>query len=344
MNSIQIADRLKFFSHTPGHLVMIPGTHVHAKVFPTALFLKDDAGVQVEVLFDLKGPIDPFTVEQDLERREVRIYGEAQQGYYRLKLAMDETSLKLFFEKTPALGISIGEKTYMSGDVLELMQNVAVFKEPFQERLFLGSSKKKETDSIRRRKDLREVFPLWHLLGAITPHLEEKPLPLLEEAIEKKDKKAILDLFSQIYLAYFSSGLVPRKEDEERQGFAVLEGVNPRSLLQKGSSYIRSLFFQEKEDGLHILPCIIPLFVCGKMIQIKTQSGCTVDIEWTKHRLRRMCIKVSQDQTLKLHFGSDVESFRVKTSAKDRGRIFPGKGSAISVKEGDILSLDLFQK
>ncbi len=340
---IEIVDRLKLFSHSPGHIMMIPGTRISVRAFPSALIFIDEQGAQTEFLLGLKGPVDPFTVEQDLERREVRVYGDSAQGYFRLAIGVQDLSLVLRFEKTPLLGISLGDKTFFSGEVLEIMKDVFVFKEEVQERLFLGSSKQKESDLIRRRKDLREVFPLWHLLGSITPNVDNLSFSLLEEAIQKKDKKTVYDLFFHAYLAHFSPGLVPRAEDEEKQGLVSL-GAFSRCLLPKGSSYIRSLFFQEKEDGFHILPCLLPLFVCGKMIRIKSDSGCLLDIEWTKHRLRRMHIAVKKDQILKLHFPSDVESFRIKTSLKDRGKIFPGKGSVVSVKAGDLLLFDLFQK
>jgi hypothetical protein len=344
MKHIQIVDRLKFFSHQPGHVTLIPGTYIRVKAFPTALFFTDEEGFGSEIVFsNLQGPVDPFTIEQDLERRKVLIYGEAKQGYFRLSIAAEESSLILRFEKTPPSGLLVGEKTFVSGDVLEIKKDVVISKEPFEERLFLGSSKKKEIDLMRRRQDLREIFPLWYLLGAITPAKEKKPFSVLEEAIANKDKKIVHELFLHTYLAHFSSGLISRKEDEEKQGLRPLTEIAD-SLLQTGSSCIRSLFFQEKEDGFYILPCLIPLFVCGKMIQIKTQSGCLIDIEWTKHRLRRMCIKVEKDQTLNLHFPSDVESFRVKTSSKDRGKMLPGKGSQIVAKAGDLLWFDLFQK
>ena len=244
MNSIQIADRLKFFSHQSGYSTLIPGTHISVKAFPTALFFTDEAGFQSEIVFNnLQGPVDPFTVEQDLEKRQVRIYGEAKQGYFRLSLAAEKNTLVLRFEKTPPSGIITSEKTFVSGDVLEIAKGIAVSKEPCEERLFLGSSKKKEMDLIRRRRDLREVFPLWYLLGAITPAKEEKPFSILEEAIANKEKQRVHDLFLHTYLAHFSSGLVPRKEDEERQGLLSLTEIT-NSLLQKGSSCILSLFFQ----------------------------------------------------------------------------------------------------
>jgi hypothetical protein len=340
---IEIADRLKPFSHAPGHEVLVPGTQVRVKAFPSAFVIWNEQGAKSEYVFGLKGPISPFTVEQDLERREVRIYGEAVQGYFRLTISAKKNVVILFFEKTPECGINIGENTFFSGECLELMKDILVLEGPMEERLFLGSSKKMESEAIRRRKDLREIFPLWHRLGSMTPSIEEGTFSPLEEAIKKKDKQTIYNLFLHAYLAHFSSGFVPRNEDEERQGLSSLEEFS-NSLVAKGASYIRSLFFQEKEDGFHILPCLLTLFVCGKFIHLNTRSGCTFNIEWTKHRLRRMSIFIHKDQTLKLHFPSEIKCFRIKTSIKDRGRDYLAKGFELPVLSGDRIYFDVFQK
>ena len=341
---ITIADRLKPFSHKPGHLVMIPGTLWKVKAFPTALVFIDDQGSELEFSLEVMGPVKLFTVEQDLESKMIRIYGEAIQGYFRLSVSCQESSLILRFEKTPSTGLAIDGKTFFSGDVLEVSKgSVIAFKKPFQERLFLGLSKKKECDFIRRRRDLREILPLWYTLGAITPSTETRDFAFLTQAIEKKEKKIVHDFFLEAYLAHFSEGFVPRDKDEERQGLFSLTGFS-KCLLQQGASFIRSLFFQEKEDGFYILPCLLSLFVSGKMVNLKAESGCVFDLEWTKHRLRKMFISVEKDQMLKLHFPSDVESFRLKTFFKDRGKLFSGKGTEIIVKAGDKLWFDLFQK
>lgn len=339
---IEITDRLRPFSHTPGHSVMIPGTHYSLKAFPVALYIYDKEGKETELLLSLKGPIDPFTVEQDLSAKLVRIYGDSLEGYFRLAFKVEDKNLRLFFEKTPAAGISIGERVFLSGDFLEIAQNIQV-SDPFQEKLFLGSSKQKDMDLIRLRKDLREVFPLWYHLGAITPERETTSCLKLEEAILKKDKKEIEALFYHTYLAHFSKGLVPRKEDTDKQGLSPLMTFS-ENLLFHGFTSIRSLFFQEKEDGFYLLPCLLPSFVCGKLIQVRSKNGCVFDLEWTKGRLRRVCIHVEKDQEINLHLPKDIESFRLKTFFKDRGKVISSKEAKFPAKAGSLLWLDLFQK
>lgn len=343
---IEITDRLMSFSHTPGHLFMVPGSFWKVAAFPTALVFYGPAGEKIEYHLNLEGPIDPFTVEQDLETKTVRIYGQSSKGYFRSKVFLRGKSLFLLWEKMPESGVLVQGQTVHRGEEIEVCKVVTTSEKLVEERLFLGASKKKDCDQMRRRKDLREILPLWYGLGSITPREGEGPLEselaFLKEAIQRKDKPKIESLFSQTYLAHFSSGLVPRKEDEERQG---LFAVQPSDfLLQEGASCIRSLFLQERGDEIHVLPCVPSLFVCGKLVHACMAGGGSIDLEWTKGRLRRMHVLVEKDQNIKLRFSSEIDGFRLKRSLKDRGREIEGNLLEISVKSGDALWLDRFQK
>jgi hypothetical protein len=349
--NIDIADRLKPFSHTPGHEAIIPGTTWKAKVFPTALLLEDVQSNQKKELFwDLKGPMKDFTVEEDLEGKSLRIHGQSLFGYFRLVLRKEGTSLVLNFEKTPAQGIAASglvETVFQRGDVLSLEKDLEICKPLSKERLFLGVSKQKEWGSIRKRRDLKEILPLWHRSGLIAPckEIKNKWACLLKQAITKKQSEEASDLLLQTYLAHFSEGLVPRKRDEEFQGIGFLEEQisSAYHLLAEGSFLIRSLFFQETEESISILPCLPREFVSGKMIHIQAKNGSTFHLEWTKHKLRRMCIKSMDSSSLKLCFPKEIQSYRKKTSLKDPGKIL-GRDDLIEVSKGETVWLDLFQK
>lgn len=353
---IEIADRLKPFSHTPGHEVMIPGTYWKAKVFPAALFLTDIIhNRKVEFSLSLKGPIDPFTVEEALEGRTLRVYGQAQQGYFRFILQRQEKKLILRFEKTPEGGIDLldllgkEKKIVVSGDELVLAEDLEEESFFSKERLFLGSSKQKDWDAIRVRKDLREILPLWFLSGLNSPAIESQAnctqLELIEQALLEKNPKKVYEIFLETYLTHFSKGLVPRIQDEEFQGFSSHKESFKGTihLLKQGAFLIRSLFFQEKEGEIHVLPLLSSEFVSGKMIQIESEKGDLLDLEWTKHKLRRMYIEVKKDRSFQLQFPSEVQSFRLRRSLKEKGHIFL-KNETFAAKAGDRLWLDLFQK
>jgi hypothetical protein len=345
---IAIADRLRSFSHKSGHQLIVPGTLIELQVFPTQLAWNSLEGQQSYISFDLKGPMDPFTVEQDVDAKLVRIYGQSKTGYFRMSIQGEPTGLLMLrFEKTPPQGIlatSEGVSNhFFSGDAFPLCQ-IGYVPSSSQERLFLGLGKQKEWERMRDRKDLREILPLWHGLGntIFEEKKEEDFFPSLEEAISKKEKQKAYDLLLLTYLVHFSAGLFPRGEDTEKQGIAPLLD-STKGLLSQGAQKIRSLFFQEKEEEWYFLPCLPSQFVCGKMTNIQTKSGSNIDIEWTKHRLRKIRIVGIQEREIRLHFPSEIKKFRLKRSYKDRGKTVLVPSAPLIVPEGEIW-LDLFQK
>ncbi len=350
---IAVADRLHFFSHKPGHKVVIPGCLWYVQAFPTALIIYNEEDVVCEFALALQGPVSPFTVEQDLDSLCVRIYGEAKQGYFRMVLSLNaDQDLTLRFEKTPKEGLIVNGKAVVSQDIWTLAEKIIPSKDVCSsyEKLFLGISKKKECDLIRKRKDLREILPFWHALGKISPfhsEIDSGKLTSIQQAIAQKQKNTIEDLFLHTYLSLFSEGLVPRKEDEEKQGFYFEEFTSPYNLLRTGYFLIRSLFFAEEKEGFHILPCLLPRFVVGKLLHIKTSTGCLIDMEWSKSRLRKMRIKVEKKQDLRLIFPKEIDGFRVKSSCQKEdsfGKEHRGNFFEQSVTPAEVLMFDRFQR
>lgn len=342
---ITIEDRLQAFSHKPGHEVLVPGTHYKLKVFPTFLECMDLCGTKkASFSWDLKGPIYPFTVEQDLEKFCVRIYGQSVQGYFRFLVKEEEGNIVILIEKAPTEGTALQKGKSI------LIEGVVVKKSPFRERLFLGNSKQKDVDCMRTRRDLSEILPYWFFLGQITPEVKEKEgemshlLDLVQQKIEHGNKEVDALLLST-YLAGLCPGFVPRAQDEEFQGIVPIEkkkGITALSLLFKGSLQIRSLFFQEKEGVYHFLPCLPSNFPAGKMVGLKTVDGSTIDIEWTKHQMRRICISIQKVGELNCTFSFGIKRYRIRRNLKDKGTVLQ-VGESFKVRTGDVLWLDRFQ-
>jgi hypothetical protein len=342
---ISIVDRLKAFSHSPGHKVMIPGTQFIVQVFPTFLECVDLVSLKkVPFSWDLKGPIQPFTVEQDLEKSCVRIYGESVQGYFRFIVKAEGNKIILDVERAPE------KETNLKKGEIVLVEDVTVQNPLFLERLFLGSSKQKDVDAMRMRRNLSELLPVWFFIGQMTPPLEEEKgemtnlLDLIDEKIADKDKSVDL-LLLKTYLAGFSSGFVPRAHDDEFQGIIPEEksrSLTALPLLSKGALLLRSLFFQEKEGVYHFLPCLPSKFPSGKMVGVKTEDGSTIDIEWTKYQIRRICISIQKEGELQATFNFGIKRYRIRRGLKDKGRVLQ-VGETLKVRRGDVLWLDCFQ-
>jgi len=73
---IKIAERLRPFSHTPGASCLIPGTCFAVTAFPTLLRID-----QHEIKLKLTGPVSNFTLQQDLEKNCVFVFGKAKEGH-----------------------------------------------------------------------------------------------------------------------------------------------------------------------------------------------------------------------------------------------------------------------
>ena len=355
---IDITDRFRAFSHSPGHEAMIPASLSKVKVFPAALEIVCLLTGEKKVFFwNLKGPVLPFTVEQDLEKACLRIYGEAEQGYFRFVLKKEEGVIVLYLEKTPLEGVAlldssgIVQKVFFSGEKIFSVDDRSSCENTQIEQLFLGNSKHKDWDLIRKRRDLAEVLPFWYALGQRAPELakEEGPvmdlLAQIEERVVLKDR-SVGELILKLYLAGFSGGLVPRAFDSECQGILPLSSsvaTSAETLLKRGAVLIRSLFFQENQGVYYILPCLPSEFVCGKMLGIITNSGSRIDLEWTKHKMRRMTVLVGQIELFQAVFSSEIKEFRVRIGAKDRGRILQN-GESLTVIPGQKIWIDRFQK
>lgn len=323
---IQIAARLRPFSHLPNTACLIPGTDTIVEVFPARIFLKDFEGkILKEVVLDVEGPLKQFTVMQDLERGCVTIFSEC----YRFHILPD------------------GQLSYAKHPGLPPLQ--------MHERLSLGSHKKQEWEAIRKRLDFREIFPLWFRLGGLL-RLPERKEPnagmfsLLEtcrEAIEAHHPEHVIPAFERLFLAGFHGLLVPRLTDEDYQGIIPAEAGqangSPLYLLTEGAALIRSLFLAASDNEIAILPNLPPEFFAGRMLRLLCPPYGELDLEWSKKSVRRLVFRAACDGEVHLHFRSPIRSYRVRGSVREMGEVRT-IGEPLEIKSGSTYLLDQFQK
>jgi len=230
--------------------------------YPTKLVV---GGQEMEL--GVEGPLKEFTLMQDLERGCVTVFSEK----YRFYIWPDGVVKK----EKPALA--------------------------HRERLFLGCTKKQEWELIKRRRDMREIFPLWFQLGQ---KIEAKGsfslLEECEEAILAHRPERIVPAFLKLFRVGFKGLMLPRKADDDFQGISTdqVEG-DPAIILKEGSRLIRSCFLDEEK----ILPNLPPEFASGKLL---TE---TIDIEWTKKQVRRVVVRSKSEP--KLEFPRSSRRYRV---------------------------------
>lgn len=354
---IKIAERLHPFSHQPGITCLLPRTSYKLQIFPTRLVFK--GAEEISIAFALSGPIRDFTVEQDLERGVIYVFGHAPSGFLRYRLSKELEGIVLFFEKTPAGGIVYSEnKLVREKEKIVLPLPAEDFLEaplPF-ENLSLGMHKAQDWEMIYRRKDMKEVFPIWFRLGQLLPSSpssvnREGTALLLEECralIEQEAREEIATAFLHLFQAGFEGILTPRLFDTQFQGLSPssqerLSEALPLFLVTKGKELIRSLFFTEQEGSVALLPCLPPEFHAGRLLHIRRQNGDEISMEWTKKLLRRLIWRSTKEQTVTLLLQKPLLSFRFRRSLTERGQRVE-RGEPLSLHPHETVYLDQFQK
>lgn len=358
---IKIAERLKPFSHLPGTTCLIPLSAWQVQIFPTLLRFSDMMGKQIALKLGLLGPMRDFTIELDLENALIRVFGHTARGYVRYQVVSEEKNVVLHFEKTPPEGVEYHLSSQESPAVVKNNEkiSIAISQEPIvpvHERLSLGMHKAQDWEMVCRRKDAKEIFPIWLRLSELTPVIHPPvskvgTLLLLAECeniIASRERNDLVSTFMNLFQAGFYGIFTPRLIDDQFQGFVpdlspVPANLSPIVLIKRGAALIRSFFFQESEAALHLLPALPPEFHAGRFVALQCQDGSQFDLEWTKKLLRRAVLRAARDRQVVLVLQKPLKSFRLRRSLKDKGEVL-NASDPFKVKAGEIIFLDRFQK
>ncbi len=241
---IKVAQRYKPFSHRPGTKALLPGSGTIVEAFPTKIKIGDE-----ELNLEVTGPVKEFTLIQDLERGEIRVFGSPKQGYYEFLIRPEEWILA----RAPKEGIQVNGKRLERGFKKPL--GSAVSKKTL-ERLALGCHKEQEFEKIAGRKELSEILPFWFFLGQQLPEKAgSHPLLTAESLLELFEVG-----FTDLFFPTFSDGKHLGLKTEGAQG-------SPLSILTDGAKLIRALFFKSEKGALHFLPN--NSFPSGRFIDIQ---------------------------------------------------------------------------
>lgn len=327
-----IAERLRPFSHLPGVCCLLPGSSFRLKIFPTLLQIDDLTHTNpkriAEIPLKVKGPVKDFTVQQDLERGVVNVWGEGIDGFFRYRLAADRLNSHIHC----AVFRGVPFELDASPSFFHFKEGPLSLVEPHSnDRLSLGNHKKQDWELVCRRSDLTEIFPIWNRLGAFSSDIEAKGTlegtAFLLESIASTIRANKPELLEQPFLSLFQAGfegiLSPRLIDDSYQGIIpslpiIDQTLSPLMLLTAGRKLIHTLFWKGKEDVLSLLPHLPPQFHCGRLLQVDWNGQMTFDMEWSKKIIRRMIVHAHYDFNCQLNL-KHVKSFRMRRHKKDRG-------------------------
>ncbi len=303
--TIEIAARLKPFCHLPGTFCIIPLTSLQVQAFPTLLRYTDlQTGKTWDQALDWKGPVEGFTVELDLEKGSVEVFGKTAEGFRRLKIQEAKLERSL-------------------------------------ERLSLGKHTKLDWELVCRRMDMEEMVPVLFQLGQLvpeTPEVHVAATPILK-FLEFGDKTEIAQQMTCFFKTGFHGMMAPRLCDEDLQGIAEKGPVSgsPLALLRRGYEAVRALFFVD-QNGFAFLPNLPPQFHAGRLVNLRTAQGDLISIEWSKKLLKKVVIKPGTTREVLLTLQKSLHTFRVNKKIKHDVK------NPLLLTAGKTLFLDRFEK
>ena len=349
--NLSIAERLRPFSHAPGTRCVLPGSPIIVTAYPALLVVShENDDTQEEFSLPIQGPVSGFTVQLDLEKKKVSVWGTAKNGYFRYHIAASEHGHANIWTDKQTCHTIINA---VEGELLRPGSVETPSVAP-AERLSLGCHKKQDWSRIATGYALEEVLPVWMRAGqlSLAPNATQAkaaPRPgvlslvdALKQSIDQRDKLAAADLLHQLLLVGFSGILCPRKSDTDHQG--IIEGCveSAMPLLPEGAALIKQLFVQETDGTIDVLPVLPPALHCGRFLNVRVEAG-SLDMEWSKKAIRRMVFnsRINGPVTFRLQQG--ICQYRLRTGTKDSGRTIQ-TGEAIEVVKGESYWFDRFTR
>lgn len=336
---ITIAERFKPFSHLPGTICVLPGTSLRFQIFPALIRVFEEDIQIAEISVNTSGAVTNFTVQLDLEKPRIRVWGNTPVGYMRYSIYPSDNSQKyvLVHEKIP-MSTETGKAPALPPGTFE--------------RLSLGYSKSLDWQMVSRRQEIAEILPVWFFLGQQMPKQNRAPcegtaafLHDCRRAIINGDSRLILQPFKSLFQSGFDFLLAPRKTDTAHWGHAlppVTSDFSSTALLSEGAELIRSLFFSYNDRVIDILPALPVELHAGRFIDLKCGTQGALDMEWTKKAIRRVIFRAAENGAVRFALPREIKEFRLRTSESDRGQKIAAK-TPVEITAGGLYYLDRFQ-
>ena len=334
---ISIAQRVRPFAHEPGIECLLPRTCWTVEAFPARLFLREEGARKIiDIPLHLHGPVREFTVQQDLEKGCVWVWGSAKEGHFRLRLQACSDAIQLWVDRAPLSGIECQDRLLKKRESISWKFS-GPFREPAHiERLSLGSHRAQDWRSVWQRMDLKEILPILFHLSQWIPCVDQPPQSGMFRLLEES--------WDDFLRAAFSGLLTPRLIDDQYQGLLDLEDISPHAspcaLIAKAGEKIRKLFIDQQEMSIELFSP--QTFDCGRMTNIQLSKIGTLDLEWAKRSIQRAVLHVKSNAAIRMILPKSIASFRMRSSLNEKGRKISARDE-LSLQVGRYY-LDRFQK
>jgi hypothetical protein len=337
---ISISQRCRPYSHEPGASCLVPHTCWAVQAFPCLIRLidceKNDSTERIDVALSLTGPVREFSVQQDLEKGYVSVWGVAREGRYQIRIEASETHIGMYVDRAPSGGLIAAGRNFQKGEFL-LWPIRRFYKADALERLSLGKHRGADWDAIWRRFDLKDILPVLFYLGQQVPRISAAP-PCGVFRLLEGDWEPFLR-------AGFFSILCPRLTDSQHQGLLESETIPSEAsacrLVTGAAEKIRRLLVNQK--GMEVCIPKQNLFPCGRMTNVHLDQIGRIDFEWRQYLVRQMIVRASHSAEVNFIWPKAVHSLRLRQNLSDRGRCVDA-GKSLLLEAGKVYYLDRFQK
>jgi len=315
---LKITEKLRPFSHQPGTSCLVPRSDWIVRAYPALLRVQE-----TEFAIHITGPVREFTIQMDLERDCLWVWGIAKEGCFRYRLSADVAGLSLYIDRSPKDGFKIGSHTLKAKDKLLLLSGGHLVAPLKPERIFLGISKAQDWDQVQKRNAIHEWAPILYALAQKVP----------ERGDVKEGPLTLIDNLPEFFSAAFEGILVPHLNDPLHQGlFSSVGKGNPLALLTRAFQKLRGYLLVDNQ----ILPALLADWHCGRALHLQSPYG-RIDLEWTKGTLRQMVLHAEKTGEANFIFQKPIKSFRFNGERLERNQ-------SLSIESGKTYLFDRFQK
>lgn len=307
------------YSHKNGIRTILFQTPYILELFHTAfrLYRFDEQTPVCEVVFPELGLMEIWTSFFDYEHHQIVVEGHLVGGdFFRYVIRPALDGIYLVSQKQPLLlqiGSSIQTLPVNTPFVLEQSAQISsALPLPF---LSLGCNKSPSIDRMRENPTMEEILPLLYAQGVTVDGFRsilksigrESLLGRVVNAVESSRSQEVLQLMRQFWTVAIDGNCVPKRRDDQFFGYngpLLPDDLLLTEVLSLISCVIRSMFIQEKSDGIYLLPCLPKEFLSGRLIEESLQAGHRICFEWRRGVVRRILLDARIDDRIQLHTGA----------------------------------------
>lgn len=303
------------YSDRPGTRVLLPGTSVELRVYPSRVVIKDLLSSAEERVFEYPNIDRGFAVFQDIEHLRILIRGFSGSQAVQKEICVQEGQC-ILKQKKP-------EKSFFV-----LLEEIKKEQKASCAKIHFGCYKKPNMTRMRSQVLIEEYLPFWHALGK---HYEQSfsdekdadttaLLDEIEKTIKQRDLQSLSMLWNRAFLSCVKDLFVPTRFDDEYHGFVkqTKSEKNPLEILTRARILIEKMLLEEKKGCVSLGRGIPPELHCGRAERLHSSLG-FISCEWSKKQMKKVKIEAFSDASAFLEMPK-VKSLRLRTGAREKGK------------------------